>query len=87
MSATSTIALYRRVLKSAKKFPSRNKNAIAEEIKFEFRAHKTLTDSKEIARRIEIARDGLDRMNAFSNMDAKSSTWQVSLKGPHTGGS
>ena len=82
---TSTIHLYRAVLRSALRFPSRNKLAIVDEIKQEFRAHKTLTDDAEIAHRLNMARDGLDRLNAFSNMDKKSSNWQVSLKGPHTG--
>jgi hypothetical protein len=82
---SSTIHLYRAVLRSALRFPSRNKLAIVEEIKHEFRAHKALTDDGEIAHRLNIARDGLDRLNAFSNMDKTSSNWQVSLKGPHTG--
>lgn len=56
--------------------------AIVEEIKTEFREGRHLTDEKEITRRIQVARDGLDRLNAFSNMDRGSNNWQVSLKGP-----
>ena len=82
---SSTLRLYRAVLRSATKFPSRNQGAIVEEIKSEFRRAAYLTDGKEIARRLAIARDGLDRLNAFSNMDKRSTSWQVSLKGPHAG--
>lgn len=59
--------------------------AIVEEIKLEFREARELTDGAEIARRLAMARDGLDRLRAFSNIDSGSNTWQVSLKGPHTG--
>jgi hypothetical protein len=56
--------------------------AIVEEIKSEFREGRHLTDEKEITRRIQVARDGLDRLNAFSNMDRGTNNWLVSLKGP-----
>ena len=83
--AMDTVRLYRAVLKSATKFPSKNKMAIVEEIKVEFRQKRELTDAKEIEKAVAMARDDLDRLNAFSNMDSKSNQWQVSLKGPHTG--
>lgn len=46
--AMDTVRLYRAVLKSATKFPSKNKMAIVEEIKVEFRQKRELTDAKEI---------------------------------------
>ncbi|CAL52850.1 Complex 1 LYR protein [Ostreococcus tauri] len=82
---SSTLRLYRAVLRSANKFPSRNRGKMVEEIKTEFREGRAATDAREIETRIAAARDGLDRLNAFSNMDTTSSTWQVSLKGPHAG--
>lgn len=86
MSArASTLALYRAVLRSASKFPSRNRGKMVSEIKLEFREGRGAVDAKEIDRRLAAARDGLDRLNAFSNMDTRASTWQVSLKGPHAG--
>ena len=82
---SSKLHLYRAILRSALRFPSKNRTAIAEEIKLEFREARELTDDAEIARRLAMARDGLDRLRAFSNIDSGSNTWQVSLKGPHTG--
>ena len=60
------LLLYRHILKSAAVFPSKNRLGLIKEIKVEFRESVGITDGVEIRRRLAVARDGLDRMSAFS---------------------
>ena len=81
----STLKLYRHILKAAKSFPSKNRNGLIEEIKTEFRENAGATDAGDVQKKIALARDGLDRMRAFTGLDQGSSKWDVSLKGPFDG--
>ena len=39
----------------------------------------------QVKKRLDLAKDGLDRLRAFSGLDNKSAKWEVSLKGDFTG--
>ena len=81
----STLRLYRHILKAAKTFPSKNRAGIIEEIKTEFRENAGATDAGDVQKKLALARDGLDRMRAFTGLDQGASKWDVSLKGPYDG--
>jgi hypothetical protein len=65
MSA-STLLLYRHILKAAARFPSKNRLGLIKEIKVEFREAREISDATELKKKIHLAKDGLDRMRAFS---------------------
>ena len=81
----STLRLYRHILKAAKTFPSKNRAGLIEEIKTEFRVARGETDGEVLKKKLALARDGLDRLRAFSGLDQGSAKWEVSLKGPYDG--
>jgi hypothetical protein len=81
----ATLTLYRHVLKAAARFPSKNRDGIVEEIKTEFRVARGETDGEVLKKKLALARDGLDRLRAFSGLDQGSAKWEVSLKGPYDG--
>lgn len=81
----STLRLYRHILKAAKTFPSKNRAGLIEEIKTEFRENAGATDAGDVQKKLALARDGLDRMRAFTGLDQGASKWDVSLKGPYDG--
>ena len=60
-------------------------DGLIEEIKTEFRENAGATDAGDVQKKIALARDGLDRMRAFTGLDQGSSKWDVSLKGPFDG--
>ena len=72
MSA-STLLLYRHILKAAARFPSKNRAGLIEEIKVEFREARGVTDAGELKKKITLAKDGLDRMRAFTGASSSSS--------------
>ena len=79
------MTLYRHVLKAAARFPSKNRDGIVAEIKTEFRVARGETDGEVLKKKLALARDGLDRLRAFSGLDQGSAKWEVSLKGPSDG--
>ena len=81
----ATLTLYRHVLKAATRFPSKNRMGIVQEIKTEFREARGETDGETLKKKLTLARDGLDRLRAFSGLDQGSTKWEVSLKGPYDG--
>ena len=82
--SSSTLLLYRHILKAARS-PEQNRAGIVAEIKSEFRDARGVTDAGELEKKLALARDGLDRMRAFSGLDQGSAKWEVSLKGPYDG--
>ena len=74
----TTLHLYRQVLKACKRFPTKNRNELYEEIREEFRRGATIGDSAEIEKRRGVAIDGLEKMRSYSGDDG----WNVKLKGP-----
>ena len=83
--SNATLTLYRHILRAATRFPSKNRGSIVAEIKSEFREARLETDAGEVQKKIALAKDGLDRMRAFSGLDQSSAKWEVSLKGPYDG--
>ena len=81
----ATLTLYRHVLKAATRFPSKNRVGIVQDIKTEFREARGETDGETLKKKLTLARDGLDRLRAFSGLDQGSTKWEVSLKGPYDG--
>ena len=79
------LSLYRRILFAAARFPSKNRAGLIEEIKTEFRENAGATDAGDVQKKLALARDGLDRMRAFTGLDQGASKWDVSLKGPYDG--
>jgi|AntAceMinimDraft_5_1070358.scaffolds.fasta_scaffold29344_2 hypothetical protein len=65
MSA-STLLLYRHILKAAATFPSKNRLGLISDIKLEFREAAHLKDAGELKKKIAIAKDGLDRLSAYT---------------------
>mmetsp|Transcript_4867 Transcript_4867/g.7603 ORF Transcript_4867/g.7603 Transcript_4867/m.7603 type:complete len:87 (-) Transcript_4867:543-803(-) len=84
MSA-STLLLYRHILKAAATFPSKNRLGLISDIKLEFREAAQLKDAGELKKKIAIAKDGLDRLSAYTGLKKNSSEWDVTLKGPFDG--
>ena len=72
-------------VKAAARFPSKNRDGIVAEIKTEFRVARGETDGEVLKKKLALARDGLDRLRAFSGLDQGSAKWEVSLKGPYDG--
>ena len=83
MAAAETAALYRSVLRAAKRFPSRNRLALIEEIQREWR--EPVRSDEDKGKRLALAADGLSRMKRFDT-DASAPSWDVSLAGPTTTG-
>jgi hypothetical protein len=63
---TGILRLYRHILKAAAVFPSKKRVGMIKEIKLEFRENAGMTNGVEIRKQLSVARDGLDRMQAFS---------------------
>lgn len=60
----STLKLYKDILFSCKRFPSKNRHRIYKEIQFEFRENAKLTDEIAINTAIQKALKGLSQLNA-----------------------
>jgi hypothetical protein len=60
----STLKLYKEILFSCKRFPSRNRNRIYKEIQAEFRENAKLTDKIAINEALQKAQKGLSQLNA-----------------------
>lgn len=67
MSNKSILSLYRKLLRNAEYFPSRNKKEIIIGIKEDFRQYSTLTDPKKIQIQLEQANSGLERFQTYIN--------------------
>lgn len=76
---SSTIALYRNILKNAKTFPSRNRDGIIREIKISFRENKAITDESKIESCLKLAREGLAQLSMYSNLRSTKGDWKISL--------
>ena len=77
---TQILHLYRHTIRHAKIFPSRNRMAILEEIRAEFRATAKLTDAALVALAWEKGVRGLDTMKKYTRLDKTSPNWVVELE-------
>jgi hypothetical protein len=79
-SRTQILRLYRHTLRHAKVFPSKNRAALLEEIRLEFRGTAGLTDARAVALAWEKGVRGLDTMKKYTQLDKKASTWVINLE-------
>ena len=76
--SVDVLRLYRHILKSALVFPSKNRERIVKEIKFEFRNNRNLTNIQDIGKALNVAKKGLAQLSMYSNLP-KHSDWAVTL--------
>lgn len=80
MSSTSTLNLYRSLLKHAARFPSIKRQKIVDEIKLSFRENRSLIDQAEISKHLDIANKGLEQLSQYTMLNKRSANWEVSLE-------
>ena len=73
------INLYRNIIKAAKKFPSKKRDKIVEEIRFEFRKNAKETDAKKVDQYVSLAKKGLGQLSMYSNLSGTQGGWSVTL--------
>ena len=71
--------LYRDIIRSARIFPSKNRNKIVQEIRDEFRRNRNM-ETIAANEQLKLAFKGLDQLNAYSNLPKKRGDWAVSLE-------
>jgi hypothetical protein len=76
----STLFLYRRLLRAASSFPSKNRTAILEDIRTSFRSNKNETDKQKLEKQFEEAYAGLAELEKFQGM-RKDAHWSYSQVG------
>lgn len=71
-----TLQLYRRILFAAKRFPSKNRLKVLEEIRSEFRRNVALApaDAEPLLKQ---AHADLQQLEAYSSLDQSSNSWVV----------
>ena len=78
-SRSSTLSLYRSLLRTVAIFPSQKRVAIRADIITEFREGKSWTDSARISSALGIAHDGLLTMRKYTKLDKNGREWVVNL--------
>ena len=71
--------LYRNIIKAAKRFPSRNRDKIVKEIRFEFRKNAKETDQAKVDQFVHLAKKGLGQLSMYSNLSGTQGGWSVTL--------
>ena len=72
------LALYRRILFGAARFPSKNRAAIYAEIRDEFRRNAALEPGSAAAReKLGIAQQSLTQLEAYTTMTQSSGDWEL----------
>jgi len=75
---SAVLALYKRVLKGAAKFPSKNRWKVYEEIRVEFREKAALDpESAKAAECVKVAEDSLAHLEPYNNLDPDAKDWVV----------
>jgi Complex 1 protein (LYR family) len=76
--------LYRRLLRSAATYPSRNRKGIYQAIREEFRDHVHTTDPTKLQKQVFLAYQGLQQLRQFDEINMAdspdSSNWTVNLE-------
>mmetsp|Transcript_23620 Transcript_23620/g.75806 ORF Transcript_23620/g.75806 Transcript_23620/m.75806 type:complete len:117 (+) Transcript_23620:1218-1568(+) len=76
MTAKASSLLYRRILKGASKFPSKNRWKIYEEIRAEFRRNKDLDpESAKAQECVEVAVNSLKQLAPYTEFDPDAKEW------------
>lgn len=79
-SKTEIRALYKQLLWNAKRFPSKKRDSILQDIRIEFREKASLSNPDAVAHAIEVAVRGLGTMQKYTGLDKKSKDWKVTLE-------
>jgi hypothetical protein len=80
MNRVDKLHLYKQILWHAKRFPSRNREKVYQEIRTAFRENKNLTDEKKIRKELEVAIQGLRQLSMYTRLDPNSSRWEVTME-------
>lgn len=78
-SRRDVLSLYKSLLGLAKRFPSKKRAAMYEDIRAEFRDKAGLTDQAAIAHALEVAVRGLSTMEKYTGLSKSSKSWSVTL--------
>lgn len=83
MRSRDILQLYRHILRYAKHYPSRKRDAIIEDIKQTFHDNKTLEDAQSVQDAIQRAKMGLSELRQWvpDNLQQSDGSWSVSLRG------
>ena len=73
------VHLYRNIIKAAKIFPSKKRDKILQEIRFEFRNNAKETDQIKIDQYVHLAKKGLGQLSMYSNLSSTQGGWSVTL--------
>ena len=80
MSTKSILTLYRQIIRSAKVFPSRNRQRILDGIRVDFKTNKGLEEGEKRTEALNIAIKGLSQLNMYSKLDpTRGADWAVTL--------
>lgn len=80
-TSSTTLRLYRHLLKAAARYPSVKRQQILTGIKDEFRENMFLEDPNELKKKIKVAEEGLDQIRMYTDLDNKTTDWSLHLKG------
>lgn len=83
MRSREILQLYRDILRFAKHYPSKKRDAIIADIKETFHDNKSLTDSQRVQEAIQQAKIGLSELRQWvpDNLQDSDGSWSVSLRG------
>mmetsp|Transcript_16356 Transcript_16356/g.48815 ORF Transcript_16356/g.48815 Transcript_16356/m.48815 type:complete len:128 (-) Transcript_16356:24-407(-) len=77
---TEILALYRRILFSAARFPSKNRDRVYAEIRDEFRRNAPLAPGSDRAlEEVALAERSLKQLEQYSSMTRSAGNWEVTL--------
>ena len=76
----NTLHLYRDLLRHAKRFPSKKRDKIVEEIKLSFHANQYETDEVKLKQQLSIAVKGIEQLKMYTTLPQAQSSWTVNLE-------
>lgn len=76
----SLLRLYRDLLWHARRFPSKKRAGIVEDVRAEWREKRALADPARTAHAIEVAVRGLATLRKYTGLDARAGEWAVQLE-------
>ena len=75
------LALYRRIIFAAARFPSKNRDRVYAEIRDEFRRNATMEPGSDAAvEQIALAQQSLKQLQAYSNMRQDDGSWEINME-------
>lgn len=75
------LSLYRRIIYSAARFPSKNRDSVYAEIRDEFRRNAKMTEgSEEAIQQIALAQQSLRQLESYTSMTRQSGNWELNME-------